>query len=70
MSRLYIEMPGKSKAMRHLAHRYLTLLELHDRYRKSVSTAIRLPDVARALDVVRERMAHQSNIEAITRRAA
>lgn len=69
MSRLYMEMPGKSAAMRHLAHRYLTLLELHDRYRKSVFTATRLPNIARALDVVRQRMAHQSAVEALARAA-
>lgn len=63
MTRPHIPMPGKSPEMLHLAQRYLNLLLLHDRYRQSVSTVTRLPNVALALSAVRGRMDCQQELE-------
>ena len=68
MTRPHIPMPGKSPEIQRIAQRYMNLLLLHDRYRQSVATATRLPNVAFALSVVRRRLERQELLE--LRRAA
>lgn len=54
--RLWINRPGMSPAWQHLSGKYVRLLALHDKYRRSPMTARFLPSIGVALDHVRARL--------------